>query len=479
MLRATSRSSQDHPSGVTPLPAFGSLEVSFADRQPVSRCRAADPRPPYEFVNPSRFVIPPPDAVSPSPSRILLADADAFYVAVARLTDPEGAGRTPLLIVGGAADGRGVVTSASYEAREYGVRSAMPTAQALRLCPGATVVPVPRDVCSRKSREIRRVLGNFTPVVEPASIDEFYLDLTGTEQLYKGEDLTTTAARIRQTVIEETDLSVSIGGGTSKLVAKLAAKRAKPRPGREGSGVFIVPPGEEQAFLEQLDLADIPMIGPRFQEHLARYGLRRVKDALQHDVETLVAWFGERSGQWLYRRIRGRDTGHVEGRPRAKSLSHEETFAVDLTTDNDLERELLRLTSSVARDLRAKSLRARTITVKIRDADFTTRQASHTLPDAVCADRPIYETAARLLHKLRKARRTGARLLGIAGSHLAREGDSTRQLALFDEEPVAALETRRDQTIAHAMDEINVKYGRKGIVRAAEVRSKNERESPQ
>jgi DNA polymerase-4 len=323
------------------------------------------------------------------------------------------------------------------------------------------------------------VLERFTPVVEPASIDEFYLDLSGTEQLYKGENLTATASRIRQAVIGETDLPVSIGGGTSKLIAKLAAKRAKPRPGRDGSGVFIVPPGEEQAFLEQLDLADIPMIGPRFQEHLARYGLRKVKEALQYNEDTLVAWFGERSGHWLYDRIRGRDSGHVEGRPRAKSLSHEETFARDLTTDHDLERELLRLSSSVARDLRAKNLRTRTITVKIRDSDFTTRQASHTLPDAISADRPIHETAARLLKKLRRARRTGARLLGVAGSHLVREDDSTRQLALFDEEPVAALETRRDQTIAHAMDEINVKYGRKGIVRAAEVKPKQERESPQ
>ncbi len=420
----------------------------------------------------------PSETVSPpSPRRILLADADAFYVAVARLVDPEGAGRTPLLIVGGAADHRGVVTSASYEAREYGVHSAMPTAHAMRLCPGATVVPVPRDVCARKSREIRRVLQRFTPVVEPASIDEFYLDLTGTEQLYQ-EDLAETAVRIRQTVIHESDLSVSIGGGTSKLVAKLAAKRAKPRPGTGGSGVFIVAPGEEATFLEQLDLADIPMIGPRFQEQLARYGLRTVRDALPYDVETLVAWLGERAGNWLYHRIRGRESAQVEGRQRAKSLSHEETFAEDLSADGDLERELLRLASGVARDLRAKGLSAHTITVKIRDADFTTRQASRTLPDAVCADRPIHETARRLLGKLRKARRTGARLLGVAGSHLVREADSTRQLSLFEEEPVAALETRQDRTLAHVMDEINVKYGRKGIVRAAEVSRKNEREGP-
>ncbi len=160
--------------------------------------------------------------------RILLADADAFYVAVARLVDPDGAGKEPLLIVGGSSK-RGVVTSASYETRRYGVRSAMPTAHALRLCPKAVVVSVPRKACSQKSREIRKALERFSPVVEPASIDEFYVDLTGTERLYH-ESLAATAARIRAAVLESTKLSVSIGGGTSRLIAKLAAEEAKRRP---------------------------------------------------------------------------------------------------------------------------------------------------------------------------------------------------------------------------------------------------------
>src|SRR4051812_23288102 len=167
--------------------------------------------------------------------RILLADADAFYVAVARLVDPEGAGKAPLLIVGGSADHRGVVTSASYEARRYGVQSAMPMARALRLCPGAMVVPVPMAVCVQKGREIRQTLQQFTPVVEQASSDEFYLDMTGTEKLYHPETLEQTAQRMREAVQQATQLTVSIGGGTSRVVAKLAAGVAKPRS--TGSGI--------------------------------------------------------------------------------------------------------------------------------------------------------------------------------------------------------------------------------------------------
>src|SRR5918997_2768506 len=152
------------------------------------------------------------------PRRILLVDADAFFVAVARMVDPEGAGKARLLIVGGSAKSRGVVCSASYETRKYGVRSAMPISRALRLCPQAMCVPVPRGACSRKHREIRAVLDRFAPVVESASIDEWYLDLGGTEALYHNEPLANTARRMRHAVLEEAQISVSFGGGTSKLV---------------------------------------------------------------------------------------------------------------------------------------------------------------------------------------------------------------------------------------------------------------------
>lgn len=407
---------------------------------------------------------------TPTPRRILLADADAFYVAVARLVDPEGAGREPLLIVGGAADHRGVVTSASYEAREFGVRSAMPTAHALRLCPNAKVVPVPRKACVQRSRAILRVLERFTPAVEAASIDEFYLDLSGTEGLYRGEALAQTAARIRGAVLQETGLSVSIGGGTSKLVAKLAAKDAKPRPGRRGSGVHVVPPGGEAAFIERLALADIPMVGPRFQERLARYGLHTVRDALRHDEATLAAWLGRRAGRWLHQRIRGLDATPVVGWRGAKTVGHEETFATDIDADADLERELLRLALNVARDLRSKGLRGRTVTVKIRDADFTTRQASGTLAEAVSADQLIVERARALLRRLRRIRRTPARLLGVAMSQLSAGDEHPGQLSLFDAGGPSGIETDRDRALSRVVDHIAGRYGRESIVRASEVK---------
>ncbi|HEX9279624.1 MAG TPA: hypothetical protein VF890_03210, partial [Gemmatimonadales bacterium] len=233
------------------------------------------------------------EAVRQSGRRILLADADAFYVAVARLVDPEGAGRAPFLIVGGSADRRGVVTSASYEARRFGVHSAMPMGRAVRLCPKAMVVPVPWEACAAKSRHIREVLERFTPVVEQASSDEFYLDLSGTERLYGGEPLAATATRIREAVLAETSLSVTVGGGTSRFVAKLATNVAKP------SGVLVVPAGEEGEFLRRFTLADLPLVGPKFQERLRRLGLRTVEDVLRHDRATLVAWLGQREADWL------------------------------------------------------------------------------------------------------------------------------------------------------------------------------------
>jgi DNA polymerase-4 len=392
-----------------------------------------------------------------STARILLADADAFYVAVARLADPEGAGKARLLIVGGSPAQRGVVTSASYEARVYGVHSAMPMARAMRLCPGATVVPVPWEACGRKSGEIAAVLRRFTPVVEQASSDEFYLDLSGTEQLYGGEPLATTARRMRDAVLAETSLSLSVGGGTSKLVAKLAAGLAKPGPGGTADGVHVVAPGAEADFMLQFALADIPFIGPRFQERLARFGLRTVRDVVPHECETLMGWLGEREGGWLYERARGIDRAPVDVDREAKSVSRDETFATDLDDDDALAVRLLTLADRASADVREAGLVARTVTVKLRDADFTTRQASRTLTDAVQSDRVVYAVARELLTRLRAARRVPARLLGVALSQLDRAGGAG-QLSLL-EFPGSTLETERDRVISRMIDEVREKFG--------------------
>jgi DNA polymerase-4 len=396
------------------------------------------------------------------PRRILLADADAFFVAVARLVDPDGAGRARLLIVGGAPGSRGVVCSASYEARQFGVRSAMPISRALRLCPNATCVPVPRTACSEKSREIAAVLERFAPVVECASVDEWYLDMTGTERVYAGRTTEDVALAIRAAVQAETGLTISIGGGNSRLVAKLAVELAKSRPERPTSGVHIVTDAGEAEFMQRFDLADIPGVGPKFRERLDRLGFRTVRDVLPHDIPTLTRIVGASEAAWLWARVRGIDDTPVSVRDVPKRMSREETFDRDVTDDAELDRELLRLVTRIASDLREQDLAARTVSIKLRDGDFKTRQASRTLPQPVISDRVILATARALLARLRKERRVSARLLGVALSSLD-VPDLAAQLSLF-ETPAATLETARDRALATAVDRLRAKFGDKAII---------------
>jgi len=381
--------------------------------------------------------------------RILLVDCDAFFVQVARLEDPEGAGKTDLLLVGGSQTGRGVVTSASYGARRFGVRSAMPTAQALRLCPDATVVGVPRQACGQKSREIRSCLERLAPVVQAASIDEFYLDLTGTERLF-GESLEVTANRIRGIVLEETHVSVSIGGATHRMIAKLASGIAKP------GGVYIVPTGQEAEFMKRLDLADIPGVGPSLVEALRKRGLVRIEDALGVQEKWLERWFGAHRGRWLHRRMRGLDSSRVDPREPRKSISSERTFFQDLKTDEDLERMLLRLCRSVTHTLRKAGLRARTITVKLRDGDFKTRSRSRTVVEPLETGGATYRIARELLAELRIQRRTPARLLGVGLTNLG-SGDDPVQFGLFAEKE--RLEGPRERTLDHVVDGLRERFG--------------------
>jgi DNA polymerase IV len=387
--------------------------------------------------------------------KILHADCDAYFVQVAKLEDPEGAGKEELLLVGGSSRQRGVITSASYAVRKFGVRSGMPTAHALRLCPKAVVVPVPRGACSRRHNEIREVLSSYSPIVEAASIDEFYIDVTGTDAVHHTSDLQELATRIRLDVLKRTKISVSIGGGTTRIVSKLAAKKAKP------GGVHTVPAGDEVAFMKTLDLAAIPGIGPRFQERLRDYGLVHVADVLPFDVDALSVWFGEGTARWLYDRARGIDDGIVESHGVAKSISRDETFARDISDDATLLTELARLISDAASELRSRELRARTVTVKLRDPDFTTRQARQTLEIGVESDRAIYDVARELLDRLRKGKRGGFRLLGVSlSSFTDRRG--VEQLALFTGD--RQLETDRDRQISRVIDKLRERFGSEAIV---------------
>ena len=380
-------------------------------------------------------------------------DCDSFFVQVARLEDPDGAGREPLLLVGGRSD-RGVITSASYAAREYGVRSGMPTRRARRLCPEAVVVPVPRGACVERSRAVRAVLDEMSPVVQAASIDEFYLDLTGTGRMLKGEDLAATADRIRRVVRERTGVAVSLGGGTQRVVAKVATRLAKP------DGVYVVRPGGEAAFMARFRLDRVPGIGPAFLERLREKGLTTCAQAAGVEREWLVRWFGPHRGAWLWQRVRGIDASEVDARDRRKSISSERTFFADIDDDDELERRLLRLSCSVGGQLRAKDLRARTVTVKLRDHDYRTRLAASTQPEGIETDRAIFAVAASLLQGLRHRRGTPARLLGVGVSNLVRQV-AAEQLEFFGDRD--RLETERDRTVARAVDRIRDRYGREAL----------------
>src|SRR2546430_111109 len=347
-------------------------------------------------------------------ARILLADADAFFVGVARLADPEGAGRAPLLIVGGSRDSRGVVCSASYETRKFGVRSAMPIARALRLCPNAMCVPVPFKGCLAKSVEIRDLLKKFAPVVETASVDEWYMDL-------------------------------SANGA--------------------GGGIHIVDAGTEDTFLRSCTLADIPLVGPKFQARLTARGLVSVEDVLRLNEAALRQWLSDREARWLWNRVHGIDGGSVHQRETARGLSRDETFSKDLHDDCHIERELLRLVTRAASDLRGDGLAVRTVAVRIRDWDFRTRSTQRTLPEPVISDRVILRVARELLGSLREARRVPARLVGVRLSGLLKSWKAD-QLSLFTT-PGASGETARDRRLSKAINGVREKFGPKSILPGA------------
>jgi len=417
-------------------------------------------------------------------SRILLVDADAFFVAVARSVDPAGAGAAALLIVGGRPGSRGVVCSASYETRAFGVRSGMPISQALRLCPAATCVPVPRTACADTSRAIRRVLDNFTPLVETASIDEWYLDLSGTEALYHHEPIGDTARRIRDEVFAQTGMRVSIGVGPNKLVAKLAAERAKPKPGARATGVHVVDEADVLDFMRTLDLGEIPGIGPKLQEKLASVGLKAVRDVLDADAASLARWLGRETAYRVLRKARGESDAAVEPRAPAKQVSREETFDRDIADAAALRRELQILAHRVASDLRGDGLEARTVTVKVRDLQFATRTMSRTFDAPISSDGAIAAAADELLRALRKEWSAPVRLAGVALSNFTPARDA-EQLGIFGGGDAAGAsassggESLRDRELSRAVDRVREKFGdsaiRAGAPRAAPLGEKGAR----
>lgn len=360
--------------------------------------------------------------------RILHCDMDCFYAAVHVRDDPSLAGRP--VVIGGDPEGRGVVAAASYEARRYGIRSAMPAARARRLCPSAVFLRPEFPRYRRESERVFAIWRSFTPLVQAMSIDEAYLDLT--EHLERWGSATAAAREIRRRVREETSLTVSVGVAPNKLVAKIASDHGKP------DGLTVVRPGEVEAFLESLPVRRLHGVGPATERALAELGVTTIGELRGLPAERLAERFG-RHGRALYEFARGRDERPVHTGRERKSLGHESTFRRDLTRRADMEAELDRLSEAVAAGLAERALAACTVTIKVRYPDFTTVTRSTTLP-LPTADGGAIAGLARGLLDLTEAGEQPVRLLGVTASALVPGG--AEQLWLFLPAPPAPARMR-------------------------------------
>jgi DNA polymerase-4 len=385
-------------------------------------------------------------AVRDEPS-ILHVDMDAFYAAVEILEDPTLAGKP--VIVGGAGS-RGVVAACSYEARVFGVHSAMPSVRARRLCPNAVFLPGRFDRYADYSRRLHEILLSFTPLVEGIALDEAFLDVGGARRLLGEPEAV--AVELRQRIADELHLTASVGAGTSKLIAKLASEAAKPRVVsghvEPGQGVFVVAPGEELAFLHPHPVQSLWGVGPATLRRLQRFGVRTVGDLAALPETTVVHALGEAHGRHLHALAWARDERPVVPDRAAKSIGHEETYAHDQYEPEALRREAVRMAEAVAARLRALGQAGRTVTVKVRFADFQTITRSHTPPEPVDTGAGVAAVACELLEQVDPT--PGVRLLGVSASNLAPK--EARQLSLDDAVPLWDEATR-------AVDEVRERFG--------------------
>ncbi len=381
---------------------------------------------------------------------ILHVDLDAFFAAVEQRDRPELRGK-PVIVGGGGPNDRGVVSTASYEARVFGVHSAMPLRQAGRLCPHGIFLPVDGAKYSAASREVMAVLRRFTPLVEPISIDEAFLDVTGSRYLFgSGEEI---GRRIKDEVRAAVDLSISVGVASTKLVAKIASDLRKP------DGLVVVPPGEEEAFLAPLAITRLWGVGEKSATALAEYGVRTIGDLAALPDDLLVRRFGKH-GASLGQRARGIDADPVGDRDAAKSIGHEHTFDVDTSDREQIERTLLAMSEGVAGRLRDSGVRASTVTVKIRDTTFRTITRQRTLTEPTDLTEPIFRTALELARP--EVRGLRIRLLGVTASGLGER----EQLSLF------AVDDPRRRRVVEAADAVRHRYGERAITRARLVGSR-------
>jgi DNA polymerase IV len=374
-----------------------------------------------------------PDAAdTPSQSSILHVDMDAFFVSVELLERPELRGKP--VVVGGRPDQRGVVSAASYEARKFGIHSAMPLRTAGRLCPHAIYLDGHHEKYSEWSDRVASILARFSPVVEMVSIDEAYLDLSGTERLH-GPPLAA-ADKLLRTITQQTGLPCSGGLATTRLVAKVASDQAKPR------GLVWVAPGMEARFLAPLPIRKIPGTGEVTERALRALGIETVEQLASHQQEKLEKIFGQ-WGTALYRKARGGDAYEFLIDAEPKSISHNHTFGEDLDDLPQLESMLSHLSQKTCKRLREAGLSARTLTLTIRYAGFETHTRSKTLQEPVRLDADIFSVFLDLFREHREPHRK-VRLLGVALSGLTHGAEQLDLLEAERRERLAKLTKATD-----------------------------------
>ena len=383
---------------------------------------------------------------------ILHLDVDAFFASVEEILDPSLKGKP--LIVGARPEQRGVVASASYAARAFGVRSAMPTAQALRLCPQAIVIPSRHKVYGEYSARMMAILGEYSPLIEPLSLDEAFLDITGCEARWGSPEQL--AHGIQKRLEVELGLSVSTGLASNKLVAKIASGLEKPH------GFVVVSHGGEAGFLAPLPVEKLWGVGEVTAKSLHEMGVFTIGQLARLPVAQLEARFGRR-GRDLYRQARGLDDSPVVAEREEKSLSREVTFAEDIGDGRVLKKTLLSLSEDVARQLRKRGLRGRTVKLKLRYADFKTLTRQMTMDAPTDLEQVIFDQAARLLGKAWDKRKK-VRLIGVGVSKFELE---ERQLSLFEGTGEGKVEKLR--RLSQTVDRIREKYGEEAIQRASLV----------
>lgn len=375
---------------------------------------------------------------------VLHVDMDAFYASVSLIERPELAGR-PVIVGGGG--NRGVVLSATYEARRFGVHSAMPMSRARRLCPRAVVVEPDHDAYARVSRGVMEIFRSVTPLVEPISLDEAFLDVSGARRRLGGP--VQIARLVRDRVADEQRITCSVGIAATKFVAKLASGRCKP------DGMLVVPADRAVAYLHALPVGALWGVGEKTADQLARLGLHTVADIAHTPESTLRRALGEASGHHLYELSWARDPRPVVPESVEKSVGSEETFAHDVDDPVVVLREVLRLSERTASRMRAQGFAGRTVVLKVRFADFTTITRSRTLPEATDVTRTVYAVARALYDGLR-LERARIRLVGVRVEGLLESSGQHRQL-LLDERPQGWREAEQ------AADRASARFGSESV----------------